>query len=207
MDVPPDNKPFEDHRPTQPHFLSMENAMEGDKIKIASNDTVNGIKDLGQISSMQFPQGFVTGEEENNTAGNNYFKEFHLGIDPDVKIYFEYRGSRISKATAEKFQKILANNTSKLTPDELRDVGEILDSKSIPEDFHIQIAKTQKVDGKSILVVEGRYIQHDLQARTFYVDADGSGRVIQEVTFQTPMAKRSKYFPDGIKALESIKWK
>ena len=185
----------------------MENAMEGDKIKIASNDTVNGIKDLGQISSMQFPQGFVTGEEENNTAGNNYFKEFHLGIDPDVKIYFEYRGSRISKATAEKFQKILANNTSKLTPDELKDVGEILDSKSIPEDFHIQIAKTQKVDGKSILVVEGRYIQHDLQARTFYVDADGSGRVIQEVTFQTPMAKRSKYFPDGIKALESIKWK
>lgn len=191
-----------------PYYLSMEYVMEGDKIHIASNDTVKEVIDLGQIARLNMPPGFVKGESEGGTSGNNYFAEYHLEADPEVKLYFEYRGHRTSKAQAEKFHALLNKPAHKLSPEETQsDFGEILSDKNIPQDFHTQIAKTQDINGKRVLVVEGRYINHDLQARTLYVDTDSTGSAIQEITFQTPVDKRSKYFTSGIKALESIKWK
>jgi hypothetical protein len=51
------------------------------------------------------------------------------------------------------------------------------------------------------------YIKHGLQARTFYVDADGTGSAVQEITFQAPVDRFGLYLLQGLKSLESIVWK
>lgn len=187
--------------------FNMEYLMESDKIRLAQAKPVDKVVDVGQIGTMKLPSGFVEGESERGTVGSNMFQEYHLAADPSVKLYLEYRGFKMSKATGGKFHDILAEPPHKLSAEELKSLGEMFDTRSNPSEFHTQIAKTQDVDGKRVLVLEGRYLKHDLQARTMFIDADDTGRVVQQVTFQTPMDKRSQYFNDGINALESIKWR
>ncbi|MBZ0186660.1 MAG: hypothetical protein K8F91_10460 [Candidatus Obscuribacterales bacterium] len=182
--------------------------MEGGKIQIAANQaTPNEVTNIGQIARLTLPTGFEPGVKRAGTSGNNFFAEYHLASDPDVLLYFEYRGARMSKASSDSFRQLLEGPAHHIKADQLQEFGELLSDKRNPKDFRVDVARTQDLNGKRVLVVEGRYLKHDLQARTIYIDADGSGSAVQEVTFQTPPDKVNQHFLSGVQALESIKWK
>ncbi|MCA9800957.1 MAG: hypothetical protein KC777_03170 [Cyanobacteria bacterium HKST-UBA02] len=182
--------------------------MEDRPISIAQNQQpAKEVTDVGQIARLTLPDGFEKGPRESGTSGNNLFEEYHLGTDADVKLYFEYRGRRMSQTSSTAFKDLLAAPEHRLKPDELEALGELLGDKKNPGSFRVDVARTQDLNGKRVLVVEGRYLQHDLQARSMYIDTDGSGSAVQEVTFQTPADKVSKHFLAGVRALESVVWK
>lgn len=170
----------------------------------ASKPTVT---DIGQIQTMTLPDDFVQGPSRSGTAGNSMFQEYHLKSDADIKVYFQYRGRRMSNAGAREFQSVLSQPPHTLKQAELDKVSETLRDKSDHQTFRIMSAKTQDINGKRVLIVDGQYLKHGLYARTMYVDSDKTGSVVQEITFQTPMSKLTSYLAKGVKSQESIAWK
>jgi hypothetical protein len=165
------------------------------------------VTDIGQIAVMKLPPGFVIGKSNLPGEGTWFFQEYHLEADPEVKVYFEYRGKRISKQSSEKFHNLFTGPPHNLSQAELESLRQVLQTRSDPASFRAMVAKTQDIHGKLVLVIEGLFLKHDLQVRTLYVDSDGTGSAVQEITFQTPKDRFVKNMLQGIKSLESIIWK
>lgn len=166
------------------------------------------VLDRGQISSMSMPAGFEKGTAVAGTYANNSFQEYHLSSNANVKFYFEYRGSRMGAESSKVFRETLDKPPHPLTPQELESLHQVLGAnRSNKEDFKINSAKTEDLNGKRVLTIEGRYPQHGLSARTVFVDSDGTGSAVQEITFQAPTAEFFKNTAASLIALKSIKWK
>jgi len=153
---------------------------------------------------MRLPPGFVPGLVRDE---NRFFQEYHLESDPSIQIYFEYRGRRMSEAASNIFRDLILAAPRNVTLIEIEQYRELLQTKSDPTRFRPLIAKTQDIKGKRVLVVEGIFLKFNLQARTLYVDSDGTGSAVQEISFQTPVDRFIKYVLPGTRCLESILWK
>jgi len=165
-------------------------------------------KDIGQVADMKLPAGFVAGQKNDGGFGNSgSFQEFHSAGDADVKVFFQYRGHRMSQDASDKFHHLLSEPPHNLRQSEIDQLGEVLEGKSQPTDFQITTAKTQDIHGKRVLVVEGDYLNFGLRSRTLYVDSDGTGSAVQEIAFQAPKDLFNKNVVQGTKSLESINWK
>jgi hypothetical protein len=165
------------------------------------------VTNIGQVALMKLPPGFVIGNSNRPGDGSFFFQEYHLEADPEVKVYFEYRGKRMSKEASEMFYNVLAASPHSLTQAELEGLKQLLQKRSDPAAFRTMVAKTQDIRGKRVMVVEGLFLNHGLQARTLYVDSDGTGSAVQEITFQAPSTRFANNMLQGIKSLESIIWK
>jgi hypothetical protein len=113
----------------------------------------------------------------------------------------------MAQETSERFRNLLAAPLHSLTQVELEDLRQLLQTRSDPASFRAMVAKTQDIHGKRVLVIEGLFLKHALHARTLYVDTDGTGSAVQEITFQAPNARFVKNLLQGVKSLESIIWK
>jgi hypothetical protein len=175
---------------------------------MASSASLPEAKDIGQVADMKLPAGFVPGKQSGGNGGSvSSFQEFHSGSNPDMKVYFEYRGHRMSPGASADFHSVLAEPAHNLPQPELDKLHEVLQAKGGPSDFQISTAKTQDVNGKRVLVVEGDYLKFGLRARTMYVDSDGTGGAVQEITFQAPTNVFKQNIIQGTKSLESVTWK
>lgn len=179
--------------------------MNNDKIQLAKAEKpIEVVKNVGAIGSLKLPPGFVAGVQEDD---NRLFKQYLLGNDHDVKLYIEYRGRRINRKYGAKFVELLNKKPHEVDKKEVYHYSPVFPDQSIKEDFEITLAKTEQINGKTVLTIEGNYLKHKIRARTIYIDTDGTGSAIQQVTFQAPYDKASKYFPGGMTALQSIEWK
>jgi len=174
----------------------------------ALGKTQHRVNNLGQIASMTMPPGFEKGRQSGGTFANNSFREYHQAETPEVKFYFEYRGSRMTAASANRFRQTLAQKAHELTNSELENLQEVLGAKrSSKDDFQINSARTEDLNGKRVLTVEGRYPRYHLSARTIFVDSDGSGSAVQEISFQSTTAEFAEKTALSRKVFNSIKWK
>lgn len=166
------------------------------------------VLDRGQISSMTMPAGFERGKAIGSTYANDSFQEYTLNRNPDVKFYFEYRGRRMGADSSKAFHDILEKPPHSLAPQEIESLRQVLGAnRSNKEDFKINSARTEDLNGKRVLTIDGRYPQHGLSARTVFVDSDGTGSAVQEITFQAPTAEFFKNSAASLNSLKSIKWK
>jgi hypothetical protein len=167
------------------------------------------LKDHGQIDEMSLPDSWFEGEPEPyTTLGTRSYRWVHPPDVHDVRINFFYRGLSIAPESAEAFRNLLQRPAqSSLTWQDLAPIAEILRDMANPEDFALANASTERVNGKMVLVVRGKYrvIEHD----TFeiFVDADGTGRYIQEIFFKGPSDSFHRFFSTAQKSLRSIRWK
>ncbi len=176
----------------------------------ASSRKTSGIQviDRGQISSMSMPPGFEKGKTVGGTYANDSFQEYHLSSNANVKFYFEYRGRRMGAESSKVFHDTLEKPPHALAPQEIESLHQVLGAnRSNKDDFKINSARTEDLNGKRVLTIEGRYPQHGLSARTVFVDSDGTGSAVQEITFQAPTAEFFKNTAVSLNALKSIKWK
>jgi hypothetical protein len=187
----------------------MQDGTDGKDSGVKGNRT-SGIQviDRGQIASMSMPAGFEKGKTVGGTYANDSFQEYHLSSNADVKFYFEYRGRRMGAESSKVFHDTLEKPPHALTPHELEGLHQVLGAnRSNKDDFKINSARTEDLNGKRVLTVEGRYPHHGLSARTIFVDSDGTGSAVQEITFQAPTAEFFKNTTASLNALKSIKWK
>jgi len=86
-------------------------------------------------------------------------------------------------------------------------LSKVLRGKEDPQQFKMIAARTEDFNGKRVLVVEGRDTKSEDDIYAILVDADGSGRVIQEIYYQAPNEIYPKYLREAKSALKSIQWK
>ena len=188
--------------------LMQEGKDSGANAGAANQNSGPKVLDRGQISSMTMPAGFEKGRQVGGTFANDNFQEYHLGTNANVKFYFEYRGRRMGAESSKVFHETLERPAHSLTPQEIESLHQVLGAnRTNKEDFKINSAKTEDLNGKRVLTIEGRYPQHGLSARTVFVDSDGTGSAVQEITFQAPTAEFFKNTSASLNALKSIKWK
>jgi hypothetical protein len=167
------------------------------------------IRNLGQIKDITLPKGWVGGEPYQfvGGVGARSFREVHPDAQPGSTLGFYYRGLPIGEEAAVNFHNLIEKPAHMLTQAELSSLHEVLRDKAGPKDFTPMVARTEDINGKRVLVIEGRY--RELQEDTFavFIDASGDGRAVQEVYYQ---AAKDNYL-DNLKAardaIRSIRWK
>ncbi|MGK4422463.1 hypothetical protein ACSLVQ_29855, partial [Klebsiella pneumoniae] len=75
-----------------------------------------------------------------------------------------------------------------LTKDEQAGIASILGVRNDPAQFHLDSASVEIIDGKRVLLTNGLYKGNSVRETTAYVDADGKGSTIQEISLQAPDA-------------------
>lgn len=178
-----------------------------DKTASSATATKSETISSGQINSMSVPEGWLKRGPVNLRAGEG-LAEFHAPSDSDVRLNSYYRGNRISNDGASAFKKCLDSVAHAITKgsDEMKSLSEVLDGKS--RYFNISSAFTEELNGKKVLVVEGSHKDAEhTTSRTVYVDSDGTGSAVQEITYSAPGATFKAHLPEAEKAMKSIKWK
>lgn len=125
----------------------------------------------------------------------------------DIELNMYYRGHQLDEPSAKKFHELLAAPPhSPLTTDELKSVQTVLRDKANEKDFKILSAKTEKLNGITVLSIEGSYTNYDVRAQVKYVDSVGDGKVVQEISYTAPAKDYNnlKYLLDAEKSMKSL---
>lgn len=162
---------------------------------------------LGQIQKMQMPAGWEAGPDYSHRDHSYTYHEFHPQGQKDCQLGFYYRGRRTSEVAGRNFNQILDAPAHELTPAEYSSLGEVLRDKAKAEDFTVKSARTEDINGKRVLVVEGRYNVNQNDSFHVFVDSDNSGTAVQEVFFQAPKDKFAKYGADAEQSIRKVRWR
>ena len=168
---------------------------------------MNEINNLGQIARMQMPATWKeSAKEESKVAGSSY-REFTADGKPDSKFCFFYRGRRMSEASSKAFHDLLSKPAHVLSSAELKSIGEVLDAKADASVFNTLSARTEDLNGKSVLIVEGRYREKQVDTYAVFVDSDGTGSAVQEMFYQAPKADFMARLKEAKESLKTVRWK
>jgi len=165
------------------------------------------IENHGQIARITLPAGWEEGPSTSGGVGVRSFREVHPVHDPDAKLCFYYRGLPTGEAAGKCFREILEKPAHILTKAEIASIGETMRGKDDSKVFSPIMIKTEDLNGKRILAINGRYSERQDDVKSVLVDADGSGRVVQEIYFQAPKELYLRYMKAAREAIESIEWK
>lgn len=190
-------------------------AMKGKEKIVGSQDaqTYAAIKDAhtlrnqGQIKEMEMPMDWSEGARGRGPYPNSALRCFHPHETEDANLYFYYRGSKIDDGSAASFHALLAKPAHVLAPSELKSIAAVIGDKSNAQDFRMLNARTEEINGKRVLIVEGRYELLQLDTYHAYVDADNEGKAVQEVFYKAPKGEYPKYFKAATDSIKSIQWK
>jgi hypothetical protein len=196
-------------------WQSFENLLAGstkvkqglDAVSKDSKEPGETITDRGQIKSMTLPSGWEEGPSTSGGIGTRSFREVHPSEFPDAKLCFYYRGLPASEKAGENFKAILDKPAHILTGAEISSIGEILRGKDDKATFSPLMIKTEDVNGKRVLTVNGRLNERQDDLKEILVNADGTGRVVQEIYFQAPKELYTRYMKDAQNAMNTIEWK
>jgi hypothetical protein len=162
---------------------------------------------IGQIESIILHAGWKKDELERPTGGASMYLKYHPEEQSDTQFAFFYRGKKLNTEESSKFRNLLQKPAHVLSPAELDSIKSVLRDKQNPNDFKMLLAKTEEINGKKVLIVEGHYKEIAEDNRTIFVDADGTGAAVQEIFFQAPKAQYLRYFKSATSTVRSIEWK
>ena len=165
------------------------------------------VKDLGQVEKMTMPSGWEAGPDYSKRQHAASYQEFHPPGQPECQLGFYYRGRRTSETAGELFKDVLAKPAHELSGAEYASLQEVVRDKAKAEDFTVKTAHTEEINGKKVLVVEGRYNGNQNDAKHMFIDSDGTGTAVQEVFFQASKEKFAKYGNAADQAMRSVVWK
>lgn len=166
------------------------------------------IENHGQIENLPLPKDWVESNKKFASGiGARSFRAFHPKNDEKVALCLFYRGLAMSPTSSEAFHDLLEKKPHPLDLSELASIKEVLRDKKNPADFTIKNAETKDVSGKRVLVVEGRYKELQEDATAMFIDADGTGRFVQEVYYQTPKGHAPESYKAAKDSMFSIRWK
>ncbi len=164
------------------------------------------LKNEGQISSMQLPENWVEAKAVKTLAGDQ-LREFISSANEDVKLCFYYRGKTIAAGAARDFCGILQEHDHMLSEEEIESLSIVLRNAAYAESFATSSIKTQTINGKRVLIVEGIWRVNQIFDLSIFIDSDNTGSAVQEIHFFAPALNYASYLNDALVAIESITWK
>lgn len=125
---------------------------------------------------------------------------------PNVQLRLIYRGRPLSEAAGKRFQSILSLPPHGLTPDEIMALTPVLRDLADEEIFERQAADTLELNGKKVLRFSGKWKHDPFRSASVFVDVDGSGCTIQEISFFAPDDDWASYLPHFEEMLNVMQW-
>lgn len=176
-------------------------------IDLLSDRLETAIVSRGAILCMNVPEQWLWGKRKTRDETQFSFLEFHPEGKPEVMLWFFYRGHKLTETIADSFKSLLALPSHLMTPQEVGSVEGVIRDKFRREFFELISARTEQLNGRAVLVVQGRYKESQEDSYSIYIDADGSGSVVQELHFQAPKDAYRHYIHEARKSFSSIIWK
>lgn len=172
-----------------------------------ADDSVHEELSRGHLK-IALPKGWTHSrtKERTETSTENYVL-YNPREDASVMFWYYFRGTPVNHRTAQNFRKILAEPAHSLSPKELSSISMVMRDKAKVENFRTLFARTREMNGKMVLVVEGRYVSDEQDAITIYIDADGSGQTVEELHYRAPKEHYMCYLRAIKSAFQSIVWK
>ena len=132
--------------------------------------------------------------------------QMHPIEDVEVAIIAAQRGHELSTEGARKFLAVLSAEPHKLDDLERRRIAEALDEHAVRTRFSIREARTEKWNGKTVLITEGFYAANGDCALTLFVEAAGDGSWVEQFQYTAPEAKFDRYLPEAMGVLRRMQW-
>jgi hypothetical protein len=166
------------------------------------------VRNHGQIAQMILPGGWVeaTPYKFSGGIGTRSLREIHPPEAPEARLCFYYRGLPMSAEAGKNFRAVLDLPLHQLNEEEWVSLTILLEDKAALEDFSPVVARTDILNGKTLLLVAGTY--REIKEDTFevFVDANGDGRTIQQIFFQAPTELYRQYLKTAKESMATIRW-
>ena len=167
---------------------------------------IQDVLNIGAVDKMALPTGWVKGAEQNHVGGQGSTSQFLAPGKSDVEITFFDRGFRYHSNGAA-FREVLKKPPHVLSPQELKDLGSILGNYSDPRAFTMSACRTEDINGKRVVVIEGKWNAEGHQSYSLLTDPEGKGETVQEIYYKAPAADYKTYLQPALQAMKSIRWK
>jgi hypothetical protein len=160
----------------------------------------------GEIAQMQLPDGWTLQRHKNYGETPDSYWQFQPPGNPDAMIMLYERGKPLSKSADAGLQSILEKPPHVLTKAEIKSIAEVLDDQISANDFRMTSAYTKDLHGKTILVIEGRYLELKQDRYHLYVRIPDSA-MVQEIFYQAPAKIYPSYLSEAEASFDSITWR
>jgi len=155
---------------------------------------------------MELPEGWVELPEEKRTA-SDYLLEYAVAENNNVKLVFYYRGHRIGTGGAADFLSVLSEPPHELSPEEFLSVDLVVRNAADADFFLLSSSRTEDLNGKRVLIVEGIWKKSGLVDMGIFIDSDSTGSAVQEVHFEASQNDYQNYIDQVEKSLKTVVWK
>lgn len=164
------------------------------------------IENLGAVEKMKLPAGWSKGEQRSGIGGLGHSQQFLLSDSKDTELTVFERGRRY-ESNASAFKSILAQPPHTLSAAEKEALGPILGNYGDPRAFAMASCKTEDLNGKKVLLIEGSWQELGHRSYSLINNPDGEGQTVQEIFFKAPAKKYELYLPLAKQSIKSIQWK
>ena len=156
----------------------------------------------GQLS-MKMPSGWQM--VENKTLPVGYSS---VGCRPkdnrEVELNIFSGGGRLSEEAAMRFHELLSKPPHALTSAELKNVSEAIGDKADPHSFRILSARTENINGKTVLSIEGHYTSWPISSQIKYVSGGTDGAFVRAVSYTAPTNEYGRYLLQAQRSFQSL---
>jgi hypothetical protein len=165
------------------------------------------VANFGVVASFTLPPGWVESSFSQGEAQQSRSRIFHDSDSPSVQLCFFFRGHRVSEQAAREFLDLLSRPDHFLKPSEFKAAREIVRDLGNTGSFKLLQAATRQLNGKRVMIVEGRFVQSEQDTYALFVDVDGTGTIVQEIHYQAPKLDYARHLAVVKAAMESIAWR
>jgi len=163
----------------------------------------------GPIAEINLPEGWVEGPPHKFAGGigKRFLREVYPPEAPTARLALFYRELPLNESNAKTFHEILQKPAHVLTQANWRALGELLADKANPEEFKPFMTRTEDLNGKRVLTVEGRYSAIVEDVSEIFVDALGDGSLVYQIAYMAPKELYIKYLRAAKAVMKSVRWK
>lgn len=165
------------------------------------------VENEGQIQVIELPESWTERAIQRQPLGLKTMRSFHSNENANVQVRFVYRGHPESDETGERFRLCLSTAPHRLDKSEINSLGNVLGELAEPSQFNLTSAQTMDLGGKRVLWAEGHWLSSPYWTGVVFINADGTGRVIQEVACFSALDTYESMRAAFQKILNSIRWK
>ena len=171
------------------------------------------LKDEGQVKLLTLPPNWTEepepagADEEEMVMHGPQTKSFVLKTNLEVKLNFFYRGFPVPPKTAAAFHSVIAAGTHDLNADELESIAMIVREASEPEYFDLSTLRVDVLRNRQVLVVEGFNKEEQKYDLGIYIDADGTGSIVQEIHYIAPAQVYGNHRAEVMSIFNTLEWR
>lgn len=165
------------------------------------------VENEGQIRVIELPGNWQERVVQKQPLQLKQMRSFHRVDNANVQVRFVYRGHAESESVGREFQACLSGAPRALDTDQINSLAPVVGAIAHPDEFRISSAQTMDLSNRRVLWVEGRWLDSPFWSGNVFIDADGTGQVIQQVEC---FADLSAYEAEGAvfqHILRSIQWR